>query len=253
MKIVYIGDVYGQLGLKALTTFLPSVKQDTGYHFLIINGENVSDGLGLRHHDYKTLMQMGAHVVTLGNHSFSKSEIFDYIDEANIVRPLNYPKNTPGKGVFSMRYNDQVVAVIQVMGRVFMHDPLNNPFEALDTVLTTLKADIIIVDVHAEATSEKLAIAHYLDGRVTAVCGTHTHVQTNDAMRLPKGTLYISDVGMTGAKFGILGADKNTVLNKFLSGMPVRLTPEKEGPIQLNAVCLDTDANTIKTFHYSTH
>ena len=251
MKIAYIGDVYGDLGLKALKTFLPKLKQETQYQFLIVNGENVSDGLGLKHNDYKILMQHGAQVITLGNHSFSKYEIFDYIDDASIVRPINYPKNTPGKGLLIRQFNNQTVAVIQVMGRVFMHDPLNNPFEALDEALRDLSADVIIVDVHAEATSEKLAIAHYIDGRVTAICGTHTHVQTNDAMRLPKGSLYITDVGMTGAKHGILGADKNIVLNKFLTGIPVRLQPENNGPIQLNAVIIDTTLNTIQTKHYS--
>ena len=251
MKILYVGDVYGKRGLEALALFLDEVKRETQYHMLIINGENVADGLGIREQDYKTLMSMGAHVITLGNHSFSKKEVFDFIDQANIVRPINYPKNTPGKGYMIVNFNGKKIAVIQVMGRVFMHDPLNNPFEALDEVLNDLDADIIIVDVHAEATSEKLAIAHYLDGRVTAVCGTHTHVQTNDAMRLPNGTFYISDIGMTGVKYGILGADKALVLKKFTSGMPIRIQPSTDNNLQLNAVLIDLLNQTIKPINKS--
>jgi metallophosphoesterase (TIGR00282 family) len=196
-------------------------------------------------------MEKGAHVITLGNHAFSKKELLDFIDDANIVRAINYPKHTPGKGIHTLKFNDKSVTVIQVMGRIFMHDPLNNPFEALDEALEGLTSDVIIVDVHAEATSEKLAIAHYLDGRVTAIIGTHTHVPTNDAMRLPKGSLYISDVGMTGAKYGILGADKNIVLKKFLTGMPLRMQPEDSNILQLNAVLIDTDLNTITPINIS--
>ncbi len=247
MKILFVGDVYGKKGIEALETFLPIIKRDVGYHILIINGENSADGLGIRDKEYKAMMQLGAHAITLGNHGFSKKEIFDFIDDSRLVRALNYPNNTPGKGVQTIQFNAEKIAVISVIGRVFMHDPLNNPFEALDASLATLDADVILVDVHAEATSEKLAIAHYLDGRVTAVVGTHTHVQTNDPMVLPKGTLYITDVGMTGALYGILGADKELVMQKFLSGMPVRLKPSNSPKIQLNAVLIDTDAKTIKT------
>ncbi len=247
MKILFVGDVYGTKGIEALERFLPEIKRDTGYHMLIINGENSADGLGIREAEYKAMMQLGAHAITLGNHGFSKREIFNFIDDSRLVRPINYPQNTPGKGLQIVRFNNETLAVISVMGRVFMHDPLNNPFEALDNVLANVKADIILVDVHAEATSEKLAIAHYLDGRVTAVVGTHTHVQTNDAMQLPKGTLYITDVGMTGALFGILGADKELVMQKFLTGMPTRLKPSDSFNLQLNAVLIDPDSKTIKT------
>lgn len=251
MKLIYIGDVYGKRGLDALDSFLPKLKREFPHHVLMINGENVADGLGLREKDYKILMKHGAHCITLGNHAFSKKELLDFIDDANIVRPINYPKKTPGKGLHIIKFNQEKVAIIQVMGRIFMHDPLNNPFEALDEVLASLEADKIIVDVHAEATSEKLAIAHYLDGRVDAVFGTHTHVQTNDAMRLPKGTFYLTDVGMTGVKYGILGADKETVLNKFTSGMPIRLFPSEDKHLQLSAVYVDFDLGKIQTIHYS--
>ncbi len=251
MRILFLGDVYGEAGLKALEKFLPEVKSRYPYDVFFINGENVSEGLGLRKRDYKRLMEFGAHAVTLGNHSFSKKELLDYIEESNIVRPLNYPKTTPGKGFIEINYNNQKIVLIQIMGRIFMGDPLNNPFETLDDVLAGLEADCIVVDLHAEATSEKLAIAHYLDGRVDAVIGTHTHVATNDAMRLPKGTYYITDAGMCGAKYGILGADRDKVLKRFTTGIPHRLTPEVTNTVQLNGVFIDTEKGAIETINIS--
>jgi len=251
MRIVYLGDIYGDTGLKAVKRFLPNIKEDYPHNLLFVNGENVSNGLGLKQKDYKQLMAMGVAGVTLGNHAFSKDEIFDYIDEANIVRPLNYPDGVPGKRVLTINYNGIRVSVIQVMGRIFMNDPLNNPFEGLDAILKTIDSDHIIVDVHGEATSEKLALGHYLDGRVDAILGTHTHVATNDAMRLPKGSLYITDCGMCGAKYGILGADKNLVLQKFLTGLPVRLKPEEDHAQQVNGVLLDLEKKTITPIKYT--
>ncbi len=251
MKILVIGDIYGKKGLDALKKFLPEIKRDTNYHLLIVNGENLADGLGIREADYKELMNLGVHAVTLGNHSFSKQELFTFINDANIVRPANYPEKTPGKSVLMINFNDKKIAVINIMGQIFMHDPLSDPFTTLDQLLETVEADEIIVDVHAEATSEKLAIAHYLDGRVTAVLGTHTHVQTNDAMTLPKGTLYITDLGMTGSKYGILGADKDLVMERFLTKMPVRLRPHKGKELQLNGVLLDLVQKRINIIHKS--
>ena len=249
MKILFVGDVYGERGFEAMEKFLPQIKRDHKYHLLLVNGENASDGLGLREADYKHLMKLGAHAVTLGNHSFSKHELLDYIDDANIVRPANYPRSTPGKSVLTLDFNGRRIAIINVMGQVFMNDPLNSPFETMDHLLKDLEADEIIVDIHAEATSEKLALAHYLDGRVTAVLGTHTHVPTADTMRLPKGTVYITDVGMTGTKFGILGADRELVLEKFLSKRPVRLKPSNDRELQLNAVLIDTTRKTIQAIN----
>ncbi len=251
MRVLFLGDIYGETGLKTVERYLPKLKEDFPHNLLIVNGENVSDGLGLRQKDYKRLMALGVHGVTLGNHAFSKKDILDYIDEANIVRPLNYPKSTPGKTRLDVNYNGTIVTVIQVMGRIFMHDPLNNPFEGLDALLASIDSDHVIVDVHAETTSEKLALGHYLDGRVDAIIGTHTHVATNDAMTLPKGSLYITDVGMCGAKYGILGADKDLVLQKFTTGMPIRLKPDLSKSQQLNGVLLDLEKKTITPVQYS--
>ncbi len=251
MRILFIGDVYGEKGIKAIERFLPKAKENHPYDLLVINGENVAGGLGITLKDYKRLMGFGAHCITLGNHAFSKNELFDFIDDSNIVRPANYPRNTPGKGHHTINYNGIHITIIQVMGRVFMHDPLNNPFEVLDDLLDSTDSDYVIVDSHGEATSEKLAIGHYLDGRVDAIIGTHTHVATNDAMRLPGGSLYITDVGMTGVKYGILGADKDLVMRKFTSGMPVRLKPHDSNTLQMNAVLLDLDKKTITSVNYS--
>ncbi len=251
MRILFLGDLYAEAGIAAVEKFLPIIKRDYDYDLLFVNGENVTQGLGLNLKDYKKLMSLGVAGISLGNHAFSKKELLEFIDEANIVRPLNYPKNTPGKPVLTINFNGIKIALIQLMGRVFMHDPLNNPFEAIDEVLENLDSDYVVVDVHAETTSEKLALAHYLDGRVDAVLGTHTHVATNDAMKLPKGTLYLTDLGMCGAKFGILGADKKLVLNKFLTGMPTRLKPEQTNILQLNGALLDFEQKTIETINYS--
>lgn len=251
MKLLWVGDVYGAKGLESLQRFLPSLKRDHQYQLLVVNGENVADGLGIRLRDYKTIMSLGAHMITLGNHGFSKRDVLEFIDTSNLVRPLNYPPGTPGQGLRIINYNGMRMAVLSVMGRVFMHDPLDNPFTALDVALSELEVDRIIVEVHAEATSEKLAIAHYLDGRVDAVVGTHTHVQTNDAMQLPKGTLYMTDLGMTGVKYGILGADRDKVMHKFLTGMPTRLQASEETQLQLNAALLDFSAQTIQPIHIS--
>lgn len=251
MRILYLGDIYGEAGLKAVVKFLPKIKDTTDYDLLFVNGENVTQGLGLNLKDYKKLMALGVAGISLGNHAFSKKELLTFIDEANVVRPLNYPKTTPGKPYLTINFNGTKVTIIQLMGRIFMHDPLNNPFEAIDTLLLSLESDYIIVDIHAEATSEKLALAHHMDGRVDAIVGTHTHVATNDAMRLPKGSLYITDLGMCGAKYGILGADKDIVLNKFLTGMPARLKPQETDILQLNGVLLDFDKNTIQPINYT--
>ncbi len=251
MKILFIGDIYGERGLEALDKFLPGIKRDHKPHILLANGENMAEGLGLRLQDYKALMSRGVHGVTLGNHAFSKKELFDFIDESNIVRPANYPASTPGKRVLKINHNGTILAVINIMGQVFMHDPLTDPFTTLDAILDNLEADVVLVDVHAETTSEKLAIAHYLDGRVDAIVGTHTHVPTSDAMRLPKGSLYITDVGMTGVKYGILGADKDVALRKFTSKLPTRLVPSTARELQLNAVLIDLVAGTITPINKS--
>lgn len=246
MRIVMFGDVYGKRGMEALEKYIGRIKSEYKPHMIVVNGENIDDGFSITEQQYKTLMSLGVHAVTMGNHTFRKKDIVSFIDDSNIIRPFNYPKGVPGVGYKTIRFNDQLVTIINMMGRIFMGDSLNNPFEAIDQALEEVTSDVIIVDFHAEATSEKLAFAHYVDGRVTAVVGTHTHVPTADNMALPKGTLYITDVGMTGPLYGILGADRDVILHKFTTGLPNRISEEKSPELQVNAVVIDTDLKTIK-------
>ena len=249
MKILFIGDVFGSRGMEALYKYLPKIKQDYKPNLIFLNGENVDRGFGISEAIYKELMKLGISVVTLGNHSFSKRELLDFIDKSNIIRPANYDESIPGKGYITINYNDKRITVINLMGRIFMGDPLDNPFKKADEILASIDSDVIIVDMHAEASSEKIALAHYLDGRVTAVVGTHTHVPTADAMVFPKGTMYITDIGMTGTKYGVIGADKDIIVSKFLDGMPRRIKEDLSSTLQFNAVVLDTDLTIIKSIN----
>lgn len=249
MKVLFIGDVFGTRGMEALYKYLPEVKSEYKPNLIFLNGENIDKGFGISEKIYKELMVMGINVVTLGNHSFSKRELIDFIDDSNIIRPANYSDAVPGKGYITVKYNTKTVTVINLMGRIFMGDPLDNPFKTVDKILDEIDSDFIFVDMHAEATSEKIAMAHFLDGRVTAVVGTHTHVPTADTMVFPNKTMYITDIGMTGAKYGVLGADKDLILNKFLTNMPQRIKESLSTELQFNAVIIDTALNTIKSIN----
>ena len=249
MKVLFIGDVFGTRGMDALKKYLPEIKNEHKPNLIFLNGENTDKGFGINEKIYKELMVMGVNVVTLGNHSFSKKELIEFIDDSNIIRPANYGEEVPGKGYITVKYNDKLVTVINLMGRIFMGDPLDNPFKRADEILEELNSDYIFVDFHAEATSEKIAMAHYLDGRVNAVVGTHTHVPTADAMVFPNKTMYITDIGMTGAKYGVLGADKDVILSKFLTNMPQRIKESLSTELQFNAVIMDTTLNKIKSIN----
>ena len=249
MKVLFMGDVFGTKGMEALYKYLPEVKSEHKPNLIFMNGENVDKGFGISEKIYKELMIMGVNAITLGNHSFSKRELIDFIDDSNIIRPANYSDVVPGKGYITVKYNTETVTVINVMGRIFMGDPLDNPFKKVDEILDEIDSDFVFVDMHAEATSEKIAMAHFLDGRVTAVVGTHTHVPTADAMVFPNKTMYITDIGMTGAKYGILGADKDIILDKFLTNMPQRIKESLSTELQFNAVIIDTTLNTIQSIN----
>jgi len=249
MKILFIGDVFGSRGIEALNKYLPKIKQEYKPNLIFLNGENIDRGFGISEAIYKDLMKLGVSVVTLGNHSFSKREIVNFIDNSNIIRPANYADSIPGKGFITIKYNDKLVTVISLMGRIFMGDPLDNPFKKADEILSKLDSDYIIVDMHAEASSEKIALTHYLDGRVTAVVGTHTHVPTADAMVFPKGTMYITDIGMSGTKYGVIGADKDIIVSKFLDGMPRRIKEDLSSTLQFNAVIMDTNLPKIMSIN----
>lgn len=248
MKVLFIGDVYGPPGREYLKQQLPKLKNEYKPNIIIVNAENSSNnGRGITKDFYKELMELGVTTVTMGNHVWGNQKLLDFIDSAHIVRPLNYYE-APGKGYDLIQYNDKLLLVINLLGRTFMNANLENPFLVADKIISSIEADYIFIDFHAEATSEKVALGHYLDGRVTAIVGTHTHVQTADERVLPKGTIYLTDVGMTGPLDGIIGVDKEIVIKRFINGHARRNKVAKTKN-QLNAVIMDFDAKTIKRIH----
>ncbi|KHF38656.1 TIGR00282 family metallophosphoesterase [Halalkalibacter okhensis] len=245
MRILFIGDVVGAPGRKMIKEYTMKLKQTYKPTITIINGENAASGKGITEKIYKGFLDAGAQVVTLGNHSWDNREIFEFIDRAKaLIRPANYPTGVPGKGYTLVKINDIEIAVVNVMGRTFLQ-PIDCPFTKMDEILEEIKerTPYIFVDFHAEATSEKQAMGWYLDGRVSAVVGTHTHVQTSDERVLPKGTAFLTDVGMTGPYDGILGVEKEPVLHKFLTNLPARFEVA-EGRAQLSGVVIDLDPKT---------
>jgi len=248
MKILFIGDIVGSPGRQALSALLPKLKKEHGLDFVIANAENAAGGSGITAKVAQELFSSGADVLTSGDHIWKKSEIFDIINqEERILRPLNFPEGAPGRGygVFKSK-NGSNIGVVNLNGRVFM-EPLECPFKRVEAVLEPLRKDtrVIIVDIHAEATSEKVALGWFLDGRVSAVLGTHTHVQTADEKILPCGTAYITDAGMTGPMYSVIGRRIEDVLRRFLSGIPTRFEVASED-IQLHAVLLDIDEESGK-------
>ncbi|MCW2278526.1 TIGR00282 family metallophosphoesterase [Heliophilum fasciatum] len=240
MNLLFIGDIVGKPGRKAVEELLPQVRKSYAVDFVIANAENAAGGNGLTRDIAHELLGRGIDVLTMGNHTWDKREILDFIDsEPKLLRPANYPVGTPGRGsaIFTLP-NGKHLAVANYCGRIFMN-PLECPFQHVGRLIESLrgKADYLFIDFHAEATSEKIAFGWHVNGRATAVVGTHTHVQTADERILPAGTAYISDVGMTGPRDGVLGVKKELVLNKFITQLPVRFETAT-GPIQMNAVLI---------------
>lgn len=243
MKILFIGDVVGSIGRDMIKEYLPKLKEKYRPHVTIINGENAAAGRGITEKIYRGFLEAGAQAVTLGNHAWDNREIYDFIDnEKYLVRPANFPDNNPGKGMIFLKINKEEMAVINLQGRTFMQ-PNDCPFQKAEQLVKIARerTPIIFVDFHAEATSEKQAMGWFLDGKVSAVIGTHTHVQTADQRILPNGTAFMSDVGMTGPYDTILGMERESVLKKFLTGMPARFEVPKNGRSQLSAVYLEVD------------
>ena len=247
MKMLFIGDVVGSPGRSVLKEYLPKLKSKFRPDVTIVNAENAASGKGLTKKVYHELITAGADILTMGNHMWDKKEIFDFIDDVtNIARPINFPDDNPGRGFVTGKYNGKSIAVINAQGRTFMQ-PSDCPFEKLDGVVDELSKDYkhIFVDFHAEATSEKLAMSWFLDGRVTAVAGTHTHVPTADERILPGGTAHITDTGMTGPYDGILGVEREAVIGRFQTGLPTRFEVTK-GRTQLNGLFIESDQYTGK-------
>lgn len=233
-----IGDVVGQPGRQVVKELLPGLRRQYGFSLVIANAENVAGGLGLTSTTAEELLSAGVDVLTSGNHIWAQKEIIPHLDgEMPILRPLNYPPGVPGKGYIVNRQ----AMVVNLIGRTFMGD-FDCPFRAIDQLLTEVKhkPPVIIVDFHAEATSEKVAMGRYLDGRVSAVLGTHTHVGTSDSQLLPQGTAYVTDVGMTGPVDSVIGMETEVVIQRFLTGIPHRMSVAR-GKTMFNAVLVRVD------------
>ncbi|MGX6961886.1 TIGR00282 family metallophosphoesterase [Vagococcus xieshaowenii] len=249
MRILFVGDVVGSLGRDLITEYLPKLKQKEKPQVTIVNGENAAGGRGITEKIYKKLLQDGADVVTLGNHTWDNREIFEFIDRApKMVRPANFPEaSTPGTGIVYVKVNAIELAVINLQGRTFM-TPIDDPFAKIEELVAEARkrTPFIFVDFHAETTSEKQAIGWFLDGQVSAVVGTHTHVQTSDARILPQGTAYLTDVGMTGPYDGILGMQRDNVINKFMTALPHRFEVVEHGRGILSYCVIDINDKTGK-------
>lgn len=244
MNILCIGDVTGTVGIDFLRSRLPALKRLKGVDLVIVNGENSADTNGITPQSAQALFDLGADVITTGNHSFQRKESYDmYEEETFVLRPANYPPKAPGHGWCEVDMGAVRVRVINLMGNVNMQQTLDCPFQTAKRLLEESSAKINIIDFHAEATGEKRAFGFFLDGTVSAVFGTHTHVQTADAQVLPKGTGYITDVGMTGPVQSCLGARPEAAIEKMTTQMPVRLD-YADGECMLNAVLFDIDEKT---------
>ncbi len=239
MNVLIIGDIVGKPGRRTVSDLLPELRRTLALDLVIANGENAAGGKGLTEATAEELYEAGVEIITSGNHIWEHREIYPILDsETPILRPLNYPQGSPGRGVLT--HNG--VAVINVMGRAFMPNHLDCPFRAADAALAQLEGyRTIILDMHAEATSEKVAIAWYLDGRVSAVVGTHTHVPTADPRILPRGTAYVTDIGMVGPRDSVLGVETQAVIQRFLTQLPNRFSTAERGPAVFNSVLVEID------------
>jgi len=254
MQILFIGDIFGNAGRKIVRDHMPHLVETHKVDLVIANAENAAGGFGLTPSIAEDLFELGCDVLTTGNHIWDKREIMDYFKSANgnansparrVLRPANYAEGVPGVGVFEGKTrNGQSYAVINLQGRVFMHNA-DDPFRKVDDLLRQITSKVIIVDLHAEATSEKIAMGWYLDGRVTAVLGTHTHVPTADTRVLPNGTAYQTDVGMSGPFDSVIGVQKEQVLQRFLTGLPGRFEAAKGDP-RLCGVLIECNEETGK-------
>jgi metallophosphoesterase (TIGR00282 family) len=250
MKVLMVGDVYGEPGRAAVHKLLPKLKQEHQIDFTVVNVENAAGGFGVTATIARAFLDQGVDVMTSGNHIWDKKEIVEYIGKENLLlRPANYPVGTPGAGYITLKAGPHRVTVINLMGRVFMH-PIDCPFRKADEILADIgrESPIVLVDMHAEATSESVAMGWYLDGRVTAVVGTHRHVQTADDRVLPGGTAYITDLGLTGPTDGVIGVDRDQIIQRFLTQMPIRFETAK-GPVKLHAVVITLDPETGRASH----
>jgi metallophosphoesterase (TIGR00282 family) len=255
VNILFVGDIFGSAGRHIVREHLPHVLETHGVDLLVINGENSAGGFGITPSIAEEIFDLGAHVITTGNHIWDKREIFEYMAVPSdshgrgrrILRPANYAVTTPGFGVYEGVLDDgQTYAVMNMQGRVFMSS-CDDPFRKADELLSKIKAKVVLLDFHGEATSEKVALGWYLDGRVTAVLGTHTHIPTADERILPQGTAYQTDVGMSGPYDSVIGVEKELVLQRFLTGMPGKFEAAKGNP-KMCATLIECDGATGRAY-----
>ena len=248
MKILAVGDIVGERGLNKLKESLPILKQKEKIDFIIVNGENVAGGMGITKRDFQQILFSGADVVTLGNHTWSKKDIFNFIDDEKLIRPANYPKGVVGKGYNIYNCKNKRIAVINLLGRTNMGILTENPFLEADNILENIKekAAYIVVDFHAEATAEKIAMKYYLDKRVNIIFGTHTHVQTADEEITENGMAYITDIGMTGPINSVIGMDKKASIKRFVTTLPEKYKIA-EGECKFNSCLFEINDETGRT------
>ena len=247
MKVLAVGDIVGEAGVRKLKGILPDLKKSDEIDFVVTNGENAAGGMGLLERNFKDLLEAGTDVVTMGNHTWGKKDIFKFIDHSQLLRPANYPKGVVGKGLGIYECKGKKIAVMNLMGRVDLNILTENPFVMAKEMVDELqgKVDMIFIDFHAEATAEKIAMGRFLDGKITALWGTHTHVQTADEQILPNGTAYITDLGMTGPKDSVIGMDISASLKRFETTLPEKYKLA-EGECILNAGEFEIDDETNK-------
>ncbi len=247
MKILAVGDLIGNSGVQKLKKELPAIRQNENIDFIIVNGENAGEGMGITEKNFNDILSLNVDVITMGNHTWGKKDIFKFIDHPKLIRPANYPKGVVGKGYNIYTCQNKKIAVINLIGRVDINVLSENPFVLAKDLVQKLKneVDLIFVDFHAEATAEKIAMGYLLDGKITALFGTHTHVQTADEKILPNGTAYITDIGMTGPKHSVIGMDIEASLKRFETTLPERYKIAG-GECMFNAVEFDIDETNNK-------
>lgn len=247
MKILAVGDLIGSAGIRKLRTELSKIREQEKIDFVIVNGENSAEGMGITENNFKDILDVNVDVITMGNHTWGKKDIFKFIDHPKLIRPANYPEGVVGKGYNIYSCKNKKIAVINLIGRVDINILSENPFITAKQIIQEIenKVDMIIIDFHAEATAEKIALGYFLDGKVTAIFGTHTHVQTADETILEKGTAYITDIGMTGPKKSVIGMDVDASIKRFETTLPERYKIAT-GECIFNGVIFEIDDMTNK-------
>lgn len=248
IRVLFLGDVVGESGCRIFQKYIKRIREEYAIDALIVNGENSSSqGRGITPELVNFFKQHTADVITTGNHIWAKNDIYPYLaTHTDLLRPANFPQDNPGVGVTTFNCNGQLIAVINVQGRVFMREHLACPFRTVESILTYLrsKTPIIFIDIHAEATAEKIGLAYFVDGKVSGVVGTHTHVQTADERILPGGTAFITDLGMAGALHSMLGMKKEAIIQNFITQMPTRFVVETEPPFVMTGAWIEVDRQT---------